>query len=96
MSIDNYHDRVSKFIAIQKPNKVKVSDVAAKASADKLCNCHSGKPGIISSELSDHEIGCHIIRKRILTGQYSIKTSVIPRKVRDDFSLGVAIGGEDF
>jgi hypothetical protein len=74
---------------------VKVSDVAAKACTDKLCNCHSSKPGIISSELSDHEIGCRI-RKRILTGQYTTKTSVIPSKIRDGCSLGVAIGAEDF
>ncbi len=95
MSSSNYHNRLSKFIARQKPNKVKISDVAAKASTDKLCNCHGSKPGIISSELSDHEIGCHI-RKRILTGQYGIKTSVIPRRIRDGCSLRVAIGAEDF
>jgi hypothetical protein len=97
MSRDSNSYQSDKDIATQKPNNnVEPSgDVAAKASTDKLCNCHDSKPGIISSELSDHEIGCHI-RKRILTGRYAIKTSVIPHRIRDGCSLGVAPGGEDF
>ena len=93
MSEDNYNNRQDKFIATQKPNKVKVSDVAAKACAEKLCNCPGSKPGIVSSDIDDHEIGCHI-RKRILSGRYGVNTSVIPRKIHDGYSLGVAIGAE--
>jgi hypothetical protein len=83
--------------AEKKPNssRVIISGVAAKVNLHKLCDCPNSEPGKVSADISDHEIGCHI-RKRILTGRYTVSTSVIPRKISDGCSLGVAIGGEDY
>lgn len=95
MSEDNYNNRQDKFIAAQRPNKVKVSDGAAKSCAEKLCNCPGSEPGKVSADIDDHEIGCRV-RKRILTGRYGDNTSVLPRGINDGYGLGVVIGGEDF
>ena len=75
MSEDNYHNRLSKFIAT------------------KLYDCPNSEPRKISADIRAHQIGC-IIRKRIQTGQYTVDTSVIPTKINDGCSLGVAITGE--
>jgi len=54
----------------------------------------SAKAGIISIDLVAHLPGCKI-RKKLQTGQFTINTSVAPRKICDDCSLGIAIGAED-
>jgi hypothetical protein len=95
MSKDSYHNRLSKFIAGQKPNNVRVSDVATKASTTKLCNCPNSEPGKITADIYAHQTGCHI-RGRLKSGRYTVNTSAIPRRISDGCSLGVAIGGEDF
>jgi hypothetical protein len=95
MSKGNYHNRFDKFIATQMPNKVKVSDVAAKARAEKLCNCPNSEPGKITAHIRAHLPGCHI-RQRLKSGRYTVNTSAIPRRIIDGCSLGVAMGGKDF
>jgi hypothetical protein len=95
MSKGSYHNRFDKHIVTQKPNKVKVSDVAAKASTTKLCDCPHSKPGIVSSELEAHEPECRFWKK-IRSGRFAINTSVVPPKIKDGYGLGVVIGQEDF
>jgi hypothetical protein len=96
---DNYHNRVSKFIATQKPNKVKVDEDAEAATAAKanirklLCDCPGSEPGKINLDIFAHLPGCHI-RKRLQTGRFTINTSVTPAKFNDGCSLGVVLGEE--
>jgi hypothetical protein len=87
---DNYHNRVSKFIATEKPSKVKVDDVA-KANTRKLCNCPGSEPGKVKIDIDEHLPGCRF-RKR--SSQYATKTSVIPSKIVDGCSLGIVLGEE--
>ena len=82
MSEGNYHNRISKFIA-------------AKAKTGKLCRYPDSEPGKINLDISADDSGCWI-RERLESGKYTVKTSVIPRKIIDGNSLGVAIGAEDF
>ncbi len=84
----NHHNRLSKYIA---GNKVKVSDVAATAYTDKLCNCPNSEPGKVKIDIDEHLPGCRF-RKR--SSRYAMKTSVIPSKIVDGCSLGIALGEE--
>jgi hypothetical protein len=95
---DSYHNRVSKFISTQKPNKVKANDVAAaaaavtaKANTRKLCECPGSEPGKVKIDIDEHSPGC---RFRKWSSQYAMKTSVIPSKIVDGCSLGVVLGKE--
>jgi hypothetical protein len=57
MSKGNYPNRFDKDIASQKPNKVKVGDVAAdaaKANAHKLCDCPGSEPGKVKIDIDRH------------------------------------------
>jgi hypothetical protein len=85
---DNYHNRVSKFIATQKPNKVKVDDVAAKANTRKLCKCPRSEPEKVKIDIDEHSPECRF-RKR--SSRYATKTSVIPSKIVGGCSLGVVL-----
>jgi hypothetical protein len=97
MSKNYYHNRFHKHIVSQKPNKLKVDDIAAAAKANtrKLCECPGSEPGKINLDVYAHLLGCHI-QERLKTGRYTVNTSVTPRKITDGNSLGVAIGSEDF
>jgi hypothetical protein len=86
----NYNNRVSKFIA---GNKVNVKDVA-KSNLHKLCDCPNSEPGKVKLDIQAHQQGCHI-RKKLQTGQFTITTSVTPRKIRDGYCLGVVLGETD-
>jgi hypothetical protein len=85
-----YYNQFDKEIAAKKSDRV--VDVA-KASKDKLCNCAGSEPGKVKIDTDKHVQGC---RFRKLSNQYAARTSVIPNKIVDGFSLGVAIGSEDF
>jgi hypothetical protein len=93
MSKGKYHNTISKLFAGKKPNRLKV-DYVAKAKTGKLCDCPCSEPGKINLDISAHEPGCWI-RERLESGKYTVNTSVIPHKIIDGCSLGVAIGGED-
>lgn len=95
---DNNSEQSDKVIVAEKPSRMIIYHnvaAAAKANTSKLCDCHNSEPGKISLDIFAHESGCHI-RKRLQTGRYTVNTSVTPRKISDGFSLGVAIGGEDY
>jgi hypothetical protein len=89
---DNNSNQSDKDIATQKPNskRIKISDVA-KAKTAKLCDCPNSEPEEVKIDINEHIPGC-CFRKR--SSQYAIKTSVIPSKIVDGFSLGVVLGGE--
>jgi hypothetical protein len=97
---DSYHNRVSKFIATQKPNNVKVNDVAtaaavtAKANARRLCNCPSSEPGKVKIDVNEHVPACRFW-KRSSSSRYGTKTFVIPSEIRDGCSLGIVLGEEN-
>jgi hypothetical protein len=95
MSEDNYQNRISKFIATQKPNRVKVSDVAAKACTDKLCNCLNSEPGKIKLNIEAHQYGCRFWKKT-RSSRFSVNTSVVPRKINDGYGLGFVIRKEGY
>ena len=96
MSEGNYNNRLSKFIAAQKPNRLKVDDVAkANANTTKLCDCPGSEPGKINLDIYAHLSGCWI-RKRLQSGRFIVNTSVLPRRINDGYGLGVAIRAEDF
>jgi hypothetical protein len=79
----------------RKPNKAKVSDVAAKACTGKLCNCPNNEPGKIKLNIEYHQYGCRFWKK-IWSGLFAVNTSVVPPKIKDGYGLGVVIGQEDF
>jgi hypothetical protein len=91
MSRDNNSYQSDKDIAIQKPDKVKIDDDAAKANAHKLCDCPGSEPGKVKIDIDGHIPGC---RFRKLSTQYATKTSVIPSKIVDGCSLGIVLGEE--
>ena len=97
MSKDNNSNLSDKDIATQKPNskRIKISDVAAKASTARLCNCLGSKPGIVNSDIYAHEPRCRF-RKKIASGRYTVSTSVMPRRLNDGYGLGVVIPGGTF
>jgi hypothetical protein len=70
---DSNSNQFDKAIATQKPNKVKVNDVAtaaavtAKSNTRKLCDCPGSEPGKINLDVSAHLPGCWI-RKKLLSG----------------------------
>lgn len=94
MSEGIYHNRLSKFIANKKPNRLKVDDVT-KAKTGKLCHCPGSEPGKISLDISTHEPGCRI-RKRLQSSRFTVNTSVMSKKINDGFSLGVVLRQEHF
>jgi hypothetical protein len=95
MSKDSYFNRTDKRIVTQKPNsKVKVSDVA-KVIRRKLCSCPNAQPGKVVLNSRDHRPGCRF-RQRLLSGEFTIDTSVVPKKFRDGYGLAVVLGGENY
>jgi hypothetical protein len=94
MSEGIYNNRLSKFIAAQKPDRLKVDDVA-RAKMGKLCDCPNSQPGKINLDIVAHELDCWI-RKRLQSGRFTVNTSVIPKKINDGFSLGVVSREENY
>jgi hypothetical protein len=95
---DSNSNQFDKDIATQKPNKVKVDDVAAaaaKANTRRLCDCPGSEPGKVKIDIDEHIPGCRFW-KRSGSRQYGTKTLVIPSKIRDGCSLGVVLGEENF
>jgi hypothetical protein len=92
---DNISNQSDNDIVAQIPNKLKLDDIAVKSRTTKLCNCPNSEPGKVSSDLRDHESGCHI-RKRISTGRFGVNTSVVPQKISDGYGLGVVLGEVDY
>lgn len=92
MSKGNYNNPKDNFFAIQKPDKVKVDDVA-KVNAQKLCDCPGSEPGKVKIDINEHVPGC---RFRKLSSQYATKMSVIPSKIVDGCSLGIVLGEENY
>jgi hypothetical protein len=90
---DNYHNPKDNFFATQKPNEAKVSNGAAKAGAEKLCNCPGSEPRKVKIGINEHIPGC---RFRGRSSRYATKTSVIPSKIVDGCSLGVVLGEENY
>jgi hypothetical protein len=91
---DSNSNQFDKDIATQKPNKVKVDDVAAaaaKANTRRLCDCPGSEPGKVKIDINEHIPGC---RFRNRSSQCAIKTSVIPTKIVDGCSLGIVLGEE--
>jgi hypothetical protein len=85
-------EQPDKVIVTKKPSRVMIyDDVAAKTNTGKLCGCRYSEPGKVSLDTGAHESGCHI-RKRLLTGRFTVDTSVTPRKITDRYGLGVALG----
>jgi hypothetical protein len=94
MSEDNYHNRISKFIAAGKSNRVIIGGIIAKVNLHKFCDCPNSEPGKIRADIGAHLPDCPI-RERLQSGRYTVDTSVTPNKFNDGYSLGVALGQED-
>jgi len=75
----NNHNRVFKY-------------VAAKANPGKLCDCLGSQPGKVKIDIDQHLAGCHF---RTRSRRYASKTSAIPNRIVDGFSLGIVVFGED-
>jgi hypothetical protein len=91
---DNNSKQSDKVIVTQKPNIVKVDDVA-KAKTAKRCDCPNSEPGKVKLDIEAHQYGCHF-RKKLQTGQFTVNTSVTPKKINDGYSLGIVLGEEGF
>jgi hypothetical protein len=63
--------------------------LVAKFHTHKLCNCPGSESGKVKIDINEHIPGCRF-RKR--SSQYATKTSVIPSKIIDGCSLGIALG----
>jgi hypothetical protein len=63
----------------------------AKVSREKLCNCPGAEPGKVKVDVCEHLRGCRFWKR---SNRYATKTSVIPREIRDGWSLGIVLGEE--
>jgi hypothetical protein len=69
---------------------VRINPAKVKVNNTRFCQCPGSEPGKIKIDTSAHESGCWL-RKKLLSGRYAMNTSVIPPKIDDGYSLGVAL-----
>jgi hypothetical protein len=63
---------------------------AARPNAGKFCHCPLSEPGKINLDPCRHQPG-YWIRKRLVTKDYTVNTSVTLEKFTDGYALGVAV-----
>jgi hypothetical protein len=68
---------------------------SAAAKKVTCCCCPGSKPGIINIDPLAHLPNCRI-RKKLVTGRFTMNTSVVPTKFNDGCELAVALAEEGY